>query len=93
MRYHQDKMDNDNYEFDHDINDFEVLDTGVCIDRDESKEKGYDISYVAWATDLLPHEFNEDWVNIEREKVYYFIGIKVLPMHQILHKIIVSTLL
>ena len=74
MRYHQDKMDNDNYEFDHDINDFEVLDTGVCIDRDESKEKGYDISYVAWATDLLPHEFNEDWVNIERENVYYFIG-------------------
>ena len=74
MRYHQDKMDKDNYEFDHDLSDFEELDTGVCVDRVMSKEKGYDISYLAWATDLLPEEFDEDWVNIERENIYYFIG-------------------
>ena len=40
MRYHQDKMDKDNYEFDHDITQFEELDTGVCVDREMSKEKG-----------------------------------------------------
>ena len=74
MRYHQDKMDKDNYEFDHDLSDFEELDTGVCVDRVMSKEKGYDISYLAWATDLLPEEFDEDWVNIERGNIYYFIG-------------------
>lgn len=74
MRYHQDKMDKDNYEFDHDLSDFEELDTGVCVDRVMSKERGYDISYLAWATDLLPEEFDEDWVNIERENIYYFIG-------------------
>ena len=74
MRYHQDKMDKDNYEFDHDITQFEELDTGVCVDREMSKEKGYDVSYLAWATDLLPEEFDEDWVNIQRENVWYFIG-------------------
>jgi hypothetical protein len=74
VRYHQDKMTEDNYEFDHDITQFEELDTGVCVDRIESKQRGYDICYIAWATDLLPHEFNEDWVNIKRENTYYFIG-------------------
>jgi len=74
MRYHQDKMDNDNYEFDHDITQFEELDTGVCVDRVMSKEKGYDISYLAWATDILPEEFDEDWINIQRENTFYFIG-------------------
>tara|TARA_A100001388_G_scaffold76783_1_gene54816 strand:- start:7524 stop:8447 length:924 start_codon:yes stop_codon:yes gene_type:complete len=74
VRYHQDSMDNDNYEFHHDLNDFEELETGVCIDRRESQVQGYDITYLAWATDLMPEEFDEDWVNIEREKIYYHIG-------------------
>tara|TARA_B100000902_G_scaffold354307_1_gene366357 strand:- start:2206 stop:3135 length:930 start_codon:yes stop_codon:yes gene_type:complete len=74
MRYHQDSMDKDNYEFHHDLNDFDELDTGVCIDRISSREKGYDITYLAWATDLMPEEFDEEWVNIPREDVFYFIG-------------------
>ena len=56
------------------LNDFEELDTGVCIDRISSQEKGYDIVYLAWATDLMPEEFDEEWVNIPRENTFYFIG-------------------
>lgn len=74
VRYHQDSMDKDNYEFHHDLNDFEELDTGVCVDRISSKEKGYEISYLAWATDLLPEEFDEDWIDIEKQNVWYFVG-------------------
>ena len=70
VRYHQDSMDKDNYEFHHNLNDFEELDTGVCIDRRSSQVQGYDITYLAWATDLMPEEFDEDWVDIEREKIY-----------------------
>ena len=32
-------MDKDNYEFHHDLNDFEELDTGVCVDRLCQKKK------------------------------------------------------
>ena len=46
----------------------------MCVDRLSSREKGYDISYLAWATDLMPEEFNEEWVDIPREDVWYFIG-------------------
>jgi len=74
VRYHQDSMENDNYEFHHNLSDFEELDTGVCVDRISSREKGYEIAYLAWATDLLPEEFDEEWVNIQRENIWYFVG-------------------
>lgn len=74
MRYHQKSMDNDNYEFILDESVCEKLDSGVLYDPIDSKSKGYEICYLAWATDLLPYEINDDWVNIEREDVYYFIG-------------------
>ena len=33
-----------------------------------------DSIYCGWGTDLLPHEINFEWINIPREKSYYFIG-------------------
>lgn len=71
VRYLQESMDKDNYEFVLDRSNCEELDRGVLYDKN-SKE--YDIVYAAWATDLLPHEINDEWVNIERENHYYFVG-------------------
>lgn len=71
IRYLQEKMENDNYDFVLDRNNCIELDKGVLYDKNSND---YDICYVAWGTDLLPHEINEDWINIERENTYYFIG-------------------
>ncbi len=71
VRYLQESMDKDNYEFVLDRSNCEELDRGILYDKN-SKE--YDIVYAAWATDLLPNEINDEWVNIERENHYYFVG-------------------
>lgn len=71
VRYLQQSMDNDNYDFVLNRDDCDVLDTGVLYDR---THKEYDITYVAWGTNLLPHEIDFDWVNIQRDKTYYFLG-------------------
>jgi hypothetical protein len=71
VRYLQESMDKDNYEFVLDRSNCEELDKGVLYDKN-SKE--YDIVYAAWATNLLPHEILDEWVNIERENHYYFVG-------------------
>jgi hypothetical protein len=34
----------------------------------------YEALYMMWATDLLPHEFNYDDINIEKENKIYYIG-------------------
>jgi hypothetical protein len=34
----------------------------------------FDILYIGWATNLLPHEFNEEWIYLERENSIYFCG-------------------
>lgn len=34
----------------------------------------FDILYIGWATNLLPHEFNEDWIYLKRENSIYFCG-------------------
>tara|TARA_B100001939_G_C16784866_1_gene548647 strand:- start:236 stop:859 length:624 start_codon:yes stop_codon:yes gene_type:complete len=64
-------MDNDNYDFVLDRDNCTQLDRGVLYDN---KSDEYDIIYAAWATDLLPHEIDFEWRNIERESIYYFIG-------------------
>jgi hypothetical protein len=64
-------MDNDNYEFVLDRSNCTQLDRGILYDN---KSDQYDIIYAGWATDLLPFEINFDWMNIPREKKYYFIG-------------------
>jgi len=74
IRYHQKSMDNDNYEYVLDEESCEELDCGVLYNPKESKDYGYEVIYIAWATNLLPHEIIDEWVNIERENVYYFIG-------------------
>ena len=71
VRYLQEKMENDNYNF--------VLDRKNCIELDKGvlydKESGdYEICYASWGTDLLPHEINDDWADFKRENIYYFIG-------------------
>jgi hypothetical protein len=71
VRYLQESMDKDNYEFVLDRSSCEELDRGVLYDKTSSE---YDIVYAAWATDLLPHEILDEWVNIERENHYYFVG-------------------
>lgn len=71
VRYLQESMDKDNYEFVLDRSNCEELDRGVLYDKTSSE---YDIVYAAWATDLLPHEILDEWVNIERENHYYFVG-------------------
>lgn len=71
VRYLQESMDKDNYEFVLDRSNCEELDRGVLYDKNSDE---YEIVYAAWATDLLPHEILDEWVNIERENHYYFIG-------------------
>jgi len=71
VRYLQESMDKDNYEFVLDRSNCEELDRGVLYDKNS---KDYDIVYASWATDLLPHEILDEWVNIERENHYYFVG-------------------
>lgn len=34
----------------------------------------FDILYMGWATNLLPNEFNDDWVYLNRENTIYFCG-------------------
>lgn len=67
----QNSMDNDHYDFILDFNSCEKLDDGVLYDKNFTE---YDILYLAWATDLLPHEIDFEWVNVERDNKYYFIG-------------------
>jgi hypothetical protein len=38
------------------------------------KEMNYECIYLYWGTDLLPHEFNYNDINIQRENVIYYIG-------------------
>ncbi len=71
VRYLQESMDKDNYDFVLDRSNCEELDRGVLYDKNS---KDYEIIYAAWATDLLPHEILDDWVNYERENHYYFVG-------------------
>lgn len=71
VRYLQNCMENDNYDFVLNRENCDTLDTGVLYDRTHTE---YDITYVAWGTNLLPHEIDFDWVNIERENTYYFLG-------------------
>jgi len=71
VRYLQKSMDNDNYDFILNRDNCDELETGVLHDL---THKEYDITYVAWGTNLLPHQIDFDWVNIEREKTYYFLG-------------------
>lgn len=40
----------------------------------EIKLMDYECIYIYWATDLLPHEFNYDDIQIEKEKTVYYIG-------------------
>lgn len=67
----QKSMDNDHYDFVLNCDNCEKLETGVLWDKNF---KEYDTIYLAWATDLLPYEIDFEWVNIERENKYYFIG-------------------
>ena len=71
VRYLQESMDNDNYDFVLDRDNCTELDSGVLYDN---KSDEYDIIYCGWGTDLLPHEINFEWINIPREKTYYFVG-------------------
>jgi len=38
------------------------------------KSMNYECIYLYWATDLLPHEFNYDDINIQKENTIYYIG-------------------
>jgi len=38
------------------------------------RDMNYECVYLYWATDLLPHEFNFDDINIPKENVIYYIG-------------------
>lgn len=40
----------------------------------EIKEMNYECIYLYWGTDLLPHEFNYDDINIEKDNAIYYIG-------------------
>lgn len=71
LRYLMESMDGDNYNFVLNKSDCEELNKGVLHDR---TFKEYDIVYIAWATNLLPHEILDEWVNLERENHYYFVG-------------------
>jgi|ETNvirnome_6_100_1030635.scaffolds.fasta_scaffold09955_4 hypothetical protein len=73
MRYLMKMMDNDNYDYVLDFDNCDEMSSGVLYDRN-SKDIDYDISYVAWGAHLLPHEIDFDWVNIERDNIYYFMG-------------------
>ena len=64
VRYLQESMDNDNYDFVLDRDNCTELDSGVLYDN---KSDEYDIIYCGWGTDLLPHEIDFDWVIIPRE--------------------------
>ena len=71
VRYLQESMDNDNYDFVLDRDNCTELDSGVLYDN---KSDEYDIIYCGWGTDLLPHERDFSWVDYPREDRYYFIG-------------------
>ncbi len=71
MRYHVDYMEDTNYTYKVDYDNCDELESGVLYDKNSSE---YDIIYMAWAANLLPHEFNFDWALRKREPVYYMIG-------------------
>lgn len=71
VRYLQESMDNDNYEFVLNRSNCTELDAGVLYDKNS---KDYDIVYTAWGTDLLPEEIDLTWADITRDNTYYFIG-------------------
>ena len=73
VRYLQESMDNDNYDFVLDRDNCTELDAGVLYDN-KFANSDYEVIYCGWGTDLLPHEIDFDWVNYPREKKYYFIG-------------------
>jgi len=49
-------------------------DDSVLSDKYKKGIKNYEAIYLSWATDLLPHEFNYDDVNIQRDNTIYWIG-------------------
>jgi hypothetical protein len=71
MRYHVDYIEDVNYTYTLDYDNCEQLESGVLYDKNSSE---YDIIYMSWAANLLPHEFDLNWATIEREPVYYMIG-------------------
>ena len=76
MRYHVDYMEDTNYTYKVDYDNCDELESGVLYDKNSSE---YDIIYMAWAANLLPHEFNFDWALRKREPVYYMIR-ECLPL-------------
>ena len=74
LRFLMDSMDNDNYDYILDRTKCETLDTGLLYDSFESYEVGYKIAYIAWGTNLLPHEIDLEWAKLPRKNVYNYIG-------------------
>lgn len=71
MRYHVDYIEDVNYNYIVDYDNCEELESGVLYDKNSSD---YDIIYLSWAANLLPHEIDLNWATKKREPVYYMIG-------------------
>jgi hypothetical protein len=46
----------------------------VLSNKFKKQIQGYEAIYLSWATDLLPHEFNENDIYIPRENKVYWVG-------------------
>ena len=71
MRYHVDYIEDTNYTYTVDYDNCEELESGVLYGKNYSE---YDIIYMAWAANLLPHEIDLNWATRKRDPEYYMIG-------------------
>ena len=71
MRYHVDYIEDVNYTYTVDYDNCEELESGVLYDKNSSD---YDIIYMAWAANLLPHEIDFNWATRKRDPVWHMIG-------------------
>ncbi len=71
LRYLVSHINDGIYNYTTNFSNLQNLSTGYYIEKNYEE---YAKCYIAWATNLLPDEINYDWVNIERDKKYYYIG-------------------
>ena len=53
---------------------YQKLHDNSGISCSNNKKLEYEAFYTAWATDLLPHEFNESDIDIKKENSIYWVG-------------------
>lgn len=56
---------------------YEIVPNDIAVAKKHGRlvsEKPYEVIYMHWATDLLPHEFNYDDAAIEHERIIHYLG-------------------